>query len=173
MYIAEDQQDRLVLKHFSWHWLAPLFVTVLLSGLGVLIDRNRARATLSCMRHETDPSYEVGDVELTEDIDCIMVQNDERSSFELETISLREHSRHRQRNHPQEHIPGAPGVTTREGHTTFELVLHQSYPVENTTLFRFHSRADAERSLGEIQEFLQVWKRAAMSCRSPNHTLHL
>ena len=48
---------------------------------------------------------------------------------------------------PRDDLPTVPPRRNEDVHKLFELVLHRSYPVENTTLFLFHSRESAERSL--------------------------
>ena len=43
MYISTDEQDKLVLKHISFHWVGPVALALLLTGIAAGLDSSRAR----------------------------------------------------------------------------------------------------------------------------------
>ena len=80
--VVVDTKNRLVLRHYALRYVGLAALMCALTGAGVAVDSSRPRVSLSCVRHETDPEAGV------EDIDCTMIRNNERSSFELGRVSI-------------------------------------------------------------------------------------
>ena len=146
--VVVDTKNKLVLRHFALHYLGLAAFLCALTGAGVAVDSSRPRVSLSCVRHETDPEAGV------EDIDCTMIRNAERSSFELGRVSIAP-VRQRMGGH-MSHEPDNSYAKY------FDVLLHRAFPVDapSIPLFRFSSRAEAERSGGQLEMWM---KDAAVS----------
>lgn len=147
--IVHDSGDRLVLRHWSFSWAGLALLACIATALAVTFDQSRTRVSLNCVRHETDPSHPS-----IEDIDCTMVHNSVRTSFELGKVSV--HAVHQQLGGHMSHEP------TTSTALYFDVVLHRAFPEDDAgfRLFRFHSREAAERSGGQLEMWM---KDASMS----------
>ena len=141
--VVTDTPGRLVLRHFAPQWLGMAGLMCVLTGAGVAIDASRTRVTLSCVRHETDPSTAV------EDIDCTLVRNAVRSSFELGQVSVAP-----VQQRMGGHLSHEPTTVSAQ---FFDVMLHRRFPADAPAvrLFRFGSRTEAERSGGQLQMWMK------------------
>jgi hypothetical protein len=146
---VHESSDRLVLRHWSLSWAGLALLTGILTALAVTFDESRMRVSLSCVRHETDPSHPS-----IEDIDCTMVRNSVRTSFELGKVTV--HAAYQRMGGHMSHEPTASTALY------FDVVLHRAFPKDDQgfPLFRFHSREAAERSGGQLEMWM---KDASMS----------
>ena len=142
--VVHESSDRLVLRHWSFSWAGFALLTCVLTVLAVAFDESRARVSLSCVRHETDPSHPS-----IEDIDCTMVRDSVRTSFELGRVSIQ--AAHQRMGWRMSHEP------TTSTALYFDVLLHRAFPDddEGFPLFRFHSREEAERSGGQLEMWMK------------------
>ena len=142
--VVSESSGKLVLRHWSLSWAGVAALTCVLTGLGVAFDASRTRVSLSCVRHETDPSHPH-----SEDIDCTMVRNAVRSSFELGRVSVL--AVHQRMGGHMSHEPKTNSALY------FDVLLHRPFPREadGMPLFRFPSREAAEQSGGQLEMWMK------------------
>ena len=139
--VVEKSTTEVELRHLRLTYLGAVVAVLLVASIGWLIDGTRRRVHLTCYRHETDPTVEI------EDIDCILVRDSAKISFELGQVSVQQVLGRSRR----------VGGNDKPRREMFEVHLHKKFPADADTIpfFRFQSRVDAEEAKTELMDFVE------------------